>query len=280
MTSHNIGDAQRPPGVPLSTVVESSGTGGCASLRSAAIHHRALCEVMPSLRGGLPFRLSRRLVASSRALLWRCTPGPHSGAGPAPGRQSLPLRGLVHESPRPRHRDGLGLRSVSACPAPDLPASHPATVPRPPERVPHREPEPDGAPRVPRSLSPPVSGSPCGCGWIPACVEMLRLSPMLMIRRPRRLTLRAAFGSLSQAVPRPSARSKTKWRRKLRTPNPAIVGKTTSSSSMVPQPRCPKKLPSRNNPTLGIPGTPKASDKNPKLVHILTSRLRWYLFLS
>lgn len=43
----------------------------------------------------------------------------------------------------------------------------------------------------------------------------------LMSRRPRRLTLRAAFGSLSQAVPRPSARSKTKWRRSSAPPAPA-----------------------------------------------------------
>lgn len=161
MTSHNIGDAQRPPGVPLSAGAEASGTGGFAALRSAAIHHRALCEVMPSLRVGLRSAWSQAFALCSGAPLPAPTPGQ------VPRQAANASRFADWFTTHPVLAPWRLVLVASSC-------GRSATVPRPPERVPHREPGPDGATRVPRSPSPPVPVSPCGWVWIAACVEMLR----------------------------------------------------------------------------------------------------------
>lgn len=54
-------------------------------------------------------------------------PAPTAGQVPRQAANISRFAELVHESPRPRHRDGLVLRSF-------LPAPHPATVPRPPKK--------------------------------------------------------------------------------------------------------------------------------------------------
>lgn len=106
MTAHNIGDAQRP----LDRAALRWG-GGLRHWRvrfvlpqardhSAAIHHRELCDVMPSLRGGLRAACraaSRRSPAVAGSLLLALC----SGAALRP-----PLRGRSRARP-PRGRPGL-----------------------------------------------------------------------------------------------------------------------------------------------------------------------------
>ncbi len=83
--------------------------GRFLTLCSGPIPRIALCDVMPSLRGGRAAALSLRL-GCVRKLTYDCAPapalqsGPHSGAGPAPGREQFP-------------RCRLERRSITNCPA-------------------------------------------------------------------------------------------------------------------------------------------------------------------
>ena len=83
-----------------------------------------------------------------------------------------------------------------------------------PQDVPHREAPPVVASG--RSSLPRRPSASHRAGVVGSPLERRCFGYALMSRRPRRLTLRAAFGSLSQTVPRPSARRKGKWRRKPR----------------------------------------------------------------
>ena len=110
---------------------------------------------MPSPARGVPLRLVVPLVLPPRLTpALRCTPRSGGRSRARPPMFAASRRAFTN-SPRPRRRGGLILQSF-------LPASHPATEPRPPRRVPHRESGPDGAPLVPRSPSPSVPVSPCG----------------------------------------------------------------------------------------------------------------------
>lgn len=99
MTSHNIGDAQRPPGAPLSAMRRVD------SLAPARLALRAVLRtVYPSRSQRLGVRHCGVPCASLQCYrppcLLRCNALRRKRrAGPAPGRQSLPLRGLAHGSP-------------------------------------------------------------------------------------------------------------------------------------------------------------------------------------
>lgn len=119
--------------VPHSAGAEASGTGGCAPLvpRSAAIHHRELCEVMPSPASGGQVA---RQAAKGKPLR-----GEHHEAcrGLAPSRAMAGPCGVPRGKRAARSRAGAGSsgrewcppRQARAAPGPRLRACHVACWP-------------------------------------------------------------------------------------------------------------------------------------------------------
>ena len=118
---------------------------------------------------------------------------------------------VIRGSDAPRTTPSLHRGDLFSARASLRPARHRAASP---QYQPHREAPPVVASG--RSSLPRRPSASHRAGVVGSPLERRCFGYALMSRRPRRLTLRAAFGSLSQTVPRPSARRKGKWRRKPR----------------------------------------------------------------